>query len=121
MRRHAYYTTTVVVEWLQDEKRRMRLMHPVLFFDSSGIEWIAKEGDVIDGASIPRFFWRFIGSPFVGKYRRASVIHDVYCVNRLRPHKQVHKMFYEGMIVDGVSKLKAKAMFHAVNMFGPKW
>ncbi len=121
MRRHAYYTTTVVVEWLQDEKRRMRLMHPVSFFDASGIEWIAKEGDVIDGASIPRFFWRFIGSPFVGKYRRASVIHDVYCMNKIRPHKQVHQMFYEGMLVDQVHPKKAKVMYKMVSWFGPKW
>jgi hypothetical protein len=29
-----------------------------------------------NGASIPRFFWRVFGSPFCGKHRRPSVLHD---------------------------------------------
>ena len=43
-------------------------------FTSKGKIWTAPAGSVIDGASIPRFFWRVIGSPFIGYYRRASVV-----------------------------------------------
>ncbi len=30
-------------------------------------------------------------------------------------------MFYDAMICDGVPKLKAKYMYKAVRIFGPKW
>ena len=33
-------------------------------------------GFVCDGASIPRFLWAVIGSPFVGRYRYPAVLHD---------------------------------------------
>lgn len=36
----------------------------------------APRGMVTDGASVPRIMWRVIGSPFTGRYRWPSVIHD---------------------------------------------
>ena len=30
-------------------------------------------------------------------------------------------MFYEAMLCDGVSPFKAKIMYRAVKLFGPKW
>lgn len=102
-------------------RRKMILLDDVFFIDSLGILWRAQTGSEIDGASIPRFFWRFIGSPFVGLYRRASVIHDVACVERNRPHQEVHRMFYDAMIADNVPKIKARIMYMAVRVFGPKW
>ncbi len=114
------FSNTVKTEWIQG-KRDMRLLEPITYIDSSNIHWLAEEGRVIDGASIPRFFWRVCGAPLSGKYRRASVLHDVYCVKKTRPHKAVHRMFYEAMLEDGVSKAKAKVMYKAVRLFGPKW
>ena len=61
------------------------------------------------------------GSPFVGKYRRASVIHDVACVERTQPHKLVHYAFYEAMLCDRVPTSKAKLMYVTVRDLGPKW
>lgn len=115
------FSNTVKVEWLPDDPRKMRLLETVCFIDSQGLEWVAFKGAIIDGASIPRFFWRLIGSPFVGLYRRASVLHDVYCVDKSRPSKAVHKMLREAMIVDGESKRKAKIMYNAVKLLGPRW
>ena len=111
----------VDVRWLANEPRKMKLLEAFQFVDKKGVKWSAPIGSIIDGASIPKLFWRLIGSPFVGKYRRASVIHDVYCVTKERPHSQVHKMFYDAMRVDGVSYLKAKTMYLAVKWGGPKW
>ena len=34
-----------------------------------------------DGASVPRFFWRVIGSNTDNKFLVASLIHDVLCEN----------------------------------------
>ncbi|MBL4783024.1 MAG: DUF1353 domain-containing protein [Porticoccaceae bacterium] len=86
------FDSSVKVEWL--EEREMRLLQPLSFVDKKGVTWTANDGDVIDGASIPRFFWRFMGSPFVGKYRRPSVIHDVECDRKSSPHQEVHALFY---------------------------
>lgn len=113
------FNATVKTEWYAH--RKMRVLNTLIFTDKKAIKWIVPEDSVVDGASIPRFMWRFIGSPFVGKYRRASVVHDLYCVTKSKPHSDVHKMFYEAMICDGVSKVKAKVMYYSVKFGGPKW
>ncbi len=115
------FDNTVKTEWLEGEPHKMRLLEVVVFTDKHGLEWTAKKDAIIDGASIPKFFWRVIGSPFVGLYRRPSVIHDAYCVRKSVSHSWTHKMFYEAMLADGVPKHKAKAMYWAVKAFGPKW
>ena len=115
------FNNTVKVEWLEGDAREMLLLTAVVFVDENRVPWIAPAGSLIDGASIPRFFWRVIGSPFIGRFRRASVIHDVYCKTKSVPHEVVHKMFYEAMLCDGVPKFKAKAMYYAVFFGGPKW
>lgn len=115
------FYNTVKAEWLPDDPRKMQLLEIIIFKDSTGKIWTAPAGSIVDGASIPRFFWRAIGSPFVGLYRRASVVHDVYCATRSEPHEAVHKMFLDAMLADGVSEDKALSMYQAVAMFGPKW
>jgi len=117
----AHFIGQVVTKWLVGAFRLMVLVEDFSFIDENGVEWLAPKRSKIDGASIPRFFWLFIGSPFVGKYREASVVHDVYCRTKSRPHKQVHKMFYEAMRVNGVNYFKAKAMYYAVRLGGPRW
>jgi hypothetical protein len=62
-----------------------------------------------------------IGSPFTGKYRDASVIHDYYCDVHLRHWAAVHRVFYDAMIVSGVSVSRAKLMYGAVYYGGPRW
>jgi hypothetical protein len=77
------------------------------------------------GASIPWPFWnKWIGSPFTGNHRRASVVHDVACDLREKicPSSQIaHRMFYDACLCGGVSEKKAKLMYWAVRNFGPKW
>jgi hypothetical protein len=109
----------VVGKWLT--LREMELQQDFVFIDVSGFRWCAPKGAIIDGASRPRLAWAFIGSPFVGEYRRASVVHDVYCQTKAQPHKLVHKMFYDAMRLDGVGFFKAKTMYFAVKLGGPKW
>ena len=116
----AKFIGDVRVNWLNDS-REMQLLTTVLFQDKKGKHWVAPRGAIVDGASIPRFFWSFIGSPFSGKYRNASVIHDVYCVTKSEPRKAVNKMFYEAMRVEGVGRIKAKLMYYAVKVGAPRW
>lgn len=113
----------VETRWLRDtgEDRLMLLLKDFIFIDDHGIEWVAPVGSIIDGASIPKFLWSIVGGPLEGDYRRASVLHDVYCKSQDKPHKEVHDMFYHAMIADAVPKHKAKYMHFAVRTFGPKW
>ena len=114
------FSNTVKTEWIEGSKRNQRLLEDVIFVDSKGIEWIARAGAVIDGSSIPRFLWAW-KSPFIGLHRRASVIHDVYCVSKERPHKATHKAYREMCLFDGVSKRDARWMYKGIKLGGPKW
>lgn len=115
------FSNTVKVEWSATDRRTMQLLEDIVFTDKNGKKWTAYAYSIIDGASIPKFFWRVIGSPFIGYYRRASVIHDVYCENQLRPAQDVHDMFLEAMLADGVPELRAHTMYQTVDKFGPRW
>ena len=114
------YKGRVVAEWLKDG-RLMRLVEPFSFSDWRGVIWDAPADSKVDGASIPRLGWTVVGGPFEGKYREASVIHDVACVRKNRPWKETHLVFYAGMRASGVPPGLAKRMFAAVYHFGPDW
>lgn len=115
-----HYVGTVQAEWLPDG-RGMRLIAPLTFVDPLGSNWLAPSGSVVDGASIPRFAWSITGGPFEGKYRDASVIHDVACAEKKRPWPKVHQVFYDAMVASGVDGTAAKVMYAAVFHFGPRW
>lgn len=99
----------------------MRLLKSLAYIDPIEVEWIAPKGWVVDGASIPKFAWSIIGGPFEGKYRDASVIHDVACDQKIRPWEDVHEVFHFAMLCSGVTPLKAHIMYAAVYHFGPRW
>jgi len=110
----------VVARWNADG-REMTLIEPFEYIDPEGLSWKVPLGTVVDGASIPQFFWSLIGGPFDGKYRNASVVHDFYCQVRTRPYRKVHQVFRDAMDTSGVSSSKSWLMFEAVNRFGPRW
>jgi hypothetical protein len=99
----------------------MRLVAPFGFLDKRAKSWSVPIGTKVDGASIPQALWSLVGGPFEGKYRDASVIHDYYCDVRLEPWRDVHRLFYEAMLVSGVSESRAKVMYAAVYFGGPRW
>lgn len=101
--------------------RKMELLSDFAFVDKYGVKWEAMKGTVVDGSSIPRWLWPFIGSPFVGMHRRASVLHDPACVIKNRPYEQVHQMYEDACIADGVIEAKAKTMHKAIKLGGPRW
>ena len=112
----------VQTEWLGNgEGRKMKLLADFKYVDPTNSEWLAPKDAVIDGASIPKAFWSFIGGPFEDLYRDASVIHDVACDDKSRPWELVHENFYLGMRCSGVGLVKAKIMYAAVYYFGPRW
>lgn len=112
----------VITKWLVHggHDRLMRLEEDFSFIRSSGEKWTAPKCMKIDGASIPRFFWSY-ASPYVGNFRRASVIHDHYCVTKERSSRTTHRVFYEACRADGTRKIQAKVMYLAIKWFGPDW
>jgi len=110
------------ISWWLPDGRVMKLAATFTFTDANGRAWSALSGSKVDGASIPKLFWTWIGGPFEGKYRNASVVHDTECQV---PHKHrwqdVHRMFYAGCRAGGVGATLAKIMFAAVYHFGPRW
>lgn len=104
-----------------DDGRLVRLMKPFAYISVDGRHWGVPRGAEVDGASIPRALWTFIGGPFEGRYRNASIIHDWFCDVRTHAWKDVHRMFYEAMLASHVGRYKAKTMYAAVYRFGPRW
>lgn len=110
----------VVASW-DNDGRNMTLQEPFTFIDSQERVWQAPAGSVVNGASIPSAFWTLIGGPFEGKYRNASVVHDVGCEQMRESWEDVHRMFYEACRCGGVDEANAKILYYAVYHFGPRW
>lgn len=79
------------------------------------------KGSVVDGASIPKIFWSFVGGPFEGQYRNASIVHDTECDAKTYAWQAVHRMFYNASRAGGVGWIKAHVLYAAVYYFGPRW
>ena len=99
----------------------MTLLNELRYTDPKGVVWIAPAGSEVDGASIPRALWSFFGGPFEGKYRNASVLHDVAYDQKSRPWQQVDRMFYDAMRCSGVGAIEAKTMYYSLYRFGRHW
>ena len=115
----ARFSSNPVVRFLPG--RNVELTTPLTFYDPQELAWDVPKGAIVDGASIPRIFWSIMGGPFDAGYRDASIIHDWYCDKRLRTWQATHRVFYDAMIVSGVSPAKAKTMYFAVWWRGPRW
>jgi hypothetical protein len=106
---------------LAGDGRTATLLSDFIFEDAKGATWNVPAGTVVDGASIPRGLWSIIGTPWTGLYREASVTHDFYCEKKSKRWEEVHRMFFDGMMANGVSSTQAKIMYAAVYRFGPRW
>lgn len=107
-----------------------KLAAPLRFIQSSGLAWESdvwqsddQESGTTDGASIPAWAQPVIGAPFDRSYLKAAIIHDHYCYkeNHVRSWRQTHRMFYEALLASGISTLKARTMYYAVLVGGPRW
>lgn len=79
-----------------------------------------KENYCYDGASIPRFFWRLIGSNTSAEFLIPSLIHDVLCENHgyINNDRELSSRVFRALLIaSGVSEFKANVMYQAVNNF----
>jgi hypothetical protein len=115
-----YYSGAPVTKWDSDG-RTMTLLSELRYTDPKGEVWVAPPGSVVDGASIPRSLWTIMGGPFEGKYRNASVLHDVSYDQHNRPWEECDRMFYNAMRCSGVGRVEAGTMYYALYKFGRHW
>jgi hypothetical protein len=106
-----------------------QVVNEISFVDSQGRSWVAPEKTFTDGASIPDIFIPLIGERDDPSFVNAAVLHDAYCgagnesipQYHSFPWEQVHRMFYNSLRVNGTPEIKAKVMFAAVYLGGPRW
>jgi hypothetical protein len=115
-----YYSGEPVTKWNPDG-RTMTLLTELRYTDPKGEVWVAPEGSLVDGASIPRYLWSIMGGPFEGKYRNASLLHDVAYGQKNRPWQDCDRMFYHAMRCSGVGGVEAKTLYYALYRFGNHW
>jgi Protein of unknown function (DUF1353) len=97
------------------------LVYDFSFIDPMKVGWQANAGLVTDGASIPFWAKPIIGDSFEKDFIKAAVIHDWYCDRSVRAWTQTHRVFYDALLASGVDSVKAKIMYYAVLVGGPKW
>jgi Protein of unknown function (DUF1353) len=114
------FEQSMKIELLRDG-RLVKLLEDARYIDPCGTEWDAPAGSIVNGASIPQVVWSLVGGPFEGKYRDASVIHDVACESKSRHWTLAHEAFYFAMLARETPQWQAKIMYAAVYHFGPRW
>ena len=78
------------------------------------------KGYTWDGATIPRFFWRLIGSNTSPEFLIPSMIHDVLCENHhyINNDRYLSTLILERLLYcSGVSSFKRWLMKHSVDNF----
>ena len=83
-------------------------------------EFTIPKGYCYDGSTIPRFFWRVIGSKTDNTFLIGALIHDTLCENHHYidgDRKFSSKVFKELLLVGGVGKFKANVMYASVDLF----
>lgn len=106
-----------------------RLSEPLKFVDGEGETWVAPEATLTDGASIPAVFVPVIGFPREPEFANAAALHDAYCgvgnetgpVYHAKTWQEVHRLLYDALVASGTDPVKAKIMFAAVWLGGPRW
>lgn len=99
------------------------------FIDAGAQKWTAPVNTLTDGATIPVIFAPLIGDRQSREYVMAAALHDAYCgignedlpTFRTRSWRDVHRMFYEALLVNGTPPRMAKVMYAAVFLGGPRW
>lgn len=79
-----------------------------------------REKYTFDGATIPKFFWRIIGSSTDNQFLVAALCHDAMCENHHyidNDRELSSKVFRALLIASGVGEFKADVMYAAVDLY----
>jgi hypothetical protein len=95
-----------------------------LFVDLSDVTQVCHRVDIpqgyrFDGATIPRFLWSMIGSPFDPRFMLAACVHDWYCEHTSKCYESRaigDGVFFRLLAKAGVPKWKRSLMFLGVRL-----
>ena len=82
--------------------------------------FLIPKGYIWDGASIPRFFWRLIGSSTDNKFLIPSLIHDVVCENHdyIDDNRYLSTLIFDCMLkVSKVNPINRWLIKHSVDNY----
>ena len=99
--------------------RTVTLLEDLVFYTKAGDSITVPKGFESDGASVPKVFWSAF--PPFGKYLKAAIVHDWFCVTHQVDSITAAKVFREAMQVCGVPRWKCRCMYLAVRITGPKF
>jgi hypothetical protein len=130
------FTCDLDARFLRGDRRRfIRLLAPLGYVRTNGVEHIVPAGFECDGGSIPRAFWQLIGHPLDGQYVRSCVTHDWLCSaargkngvvevlpGEWKPATRAHadSVFLEALRCEQLPGWKARAMYAGVRV-GAIW
>lgn len=111
-----------LTRWCSKDNRVMILKEPFYYIDSNEKKWEAPIGAYLNGATIPKILWTVVGPPFVGPYRRASVVHDYHvgegCNQNVtfKERRDADRMFFKACITDHCSLKLATILYIGVSI-----
>ena len=112
-------------KWAVEEygPRLVKHTEELSYTTDEGITHTVEIGFISDGGSIPKFAWSFIGSPFVGYYRKSVAVHDkLYATQRDDEGNKItreyaDKVFLDAMRDEGVALWKRHTMYRAIRLY----
>jgi len=111
----------VIVEWLDDPYvLKLRLLEDFTFREPTAI-WVVPAGSIVDGRSLPTLFRSLFGRPFESNFRKTAVVYDYAAKSRQRSWAESQRMFYNGLLAEGVIPGEAKVMYMLLNATGSRW
>lgn len=103
-----------------DERGNVYTLRESLNFEWRGKHISVPAGFESDGASVPRFFWRWVFPPGDTRALRAAFAHD--WVYRTHPEgwtkPEADRMFRELLEMDGIETRCARRAYWGVKLFG---
>jgi hypothetical protein len=112
------FSGSPVTRWLTEggPDRKMQILEDFWYDDPDDRRWLAPMYSIVDGASIPSALWSFVGSPYTGDYRRASIVHDVACDTEGVCRAEADRMYYFACLAGGCSKRDAQLQYVGVRI-----
>jgi hypothetical protein len=124
------FSGPIRVEFLRDG-RLVRVLADASFTDSQGRVWWIREGQIADGASIPRLAWPIVGGPYEGRHRDGALFHDwaYACGGHMQQSEEAgafmlyeradaDRMLLEAMLYRGLNVVSARSIYSAVRLGG---
>ena len=106
---------------VNNKKKPFKLINSVSYLSNYDYCIYINRDYTWNGANIPRFLWRIVGSQYNPEYLEASMVHDWLCENKdyILEHgvRISSDIFRDILIENGVEKLKANIMSTAVYLF----